>query len=75
MDGMDRETRFQADLHEIDEALAEGDIDENAAVALREGALADYDQAGAPWWKVLLGLVAAVAVLIGVFALSRFLGA
>ena len=72
---MDRETRFQAELHEIDEALAEGDIDENAAVALRAGAMADYDQAGAPWWKVLLGIVAAVAVLYAFFWLTRFLGA
>ena len=72
---MDRETRFQAELHEIDEALAEGDIDENAAVALRAGAMADYDQAGAPWWKVLLGIVAAVAVLFAFFWLTRFLGA
>lgn len=75
MGGMDRETRFQVELHEIDEALAEGDIDENAAVALRAGAMADYDQAGAPWWKVLLGLVAAVAVLVVVFAVSRYVGA
>ncbi|SDB80737.1 hypothetical protein GA0111570_10356 [Raineyella antarctica] len=66
---MDRETRFQAEVEDIDRALQEGRIDENAATALREGAMADYDRAGYTWWKVLGGMVTVVAVMILVFQL------
>lgn len=72
---MDRETRFQAELDEIDRALAEGRIDENGAVALREGAMAEYDNTGYPWWKVTIGAVAAVAVLMLVLWVVKVLGA
>lgn len=70
---MDRETRFQAELDEIDQAVVEGRIDENGALALREGAMASYDHTGYPWWKVLIGAVAAVAVLMVVLWIVKLL--
>lgn len=66
---MDRETRLQAELAEIDRAVREGSIDENAAEALRSGAMANYDQAGWTWWKLLGGFVGIVLVLLLVLVL------
>lgn len=66
---MNRETRLQAELAEIDRALDEGSIDENAAEALRSGAMADYDQAWWTWWKLLGGFLGIVLVLLLVLVL------
>lgn len=68
---MDRETRFQTALHEIDQALEEGRIDEPAAEALRVGALVEYDQAGYSWGKLLVGIGVILALLVVVLLVVR----
>lgn len=72
MVGMNREQRLQTELAAIEDALAEGGIDENGAEALRAGAMATYDQGWWTWWKLLgafLGLVLALLVVLTVIGM------